>query len=273
MEKKATPLFLRVVSAIAGAAILLSAGYFGGAWGLVAMSTVAVFLGVREYGRMAFSRFGVPPLFRVLFAITCVVLYCASLYWPENGHVIFAVTISLFLAFSLWLTRNLMSNEAILAAIGMGSLGLLYCVSLPVFAVNLLFLPSGLIWFAFLLTVVFFGDTFAFFGGRFFGRHKLMVQVSPNKTIEGAIAGLLGSSVAGVLFVVWFFPDLPMTRVVLFCVACGFVGQSGDLLMSLIKRVGEVKDSGSIMPGHGGVLDRLDGIFLSAPLVYAFAIS
>jgi phosphatidate cytidylyltransferase len=273
MEKKPTPLILRVISALLAAGILFSSGFFGGSWGLVIMCTVAVFLGIREYGRIAFPRFGVPPMFRVLFGLTCLILYGALLYWPDQNAVIFAVTISLFLAFSLWLTRNLMSNEAILAAIGMGSLGLLYCVSLPVFAVNLLFLPKGPTWFAFLMMVVFFGDTFAFFGGRFFGRHKLMVQVSPNKTVEGAIAGLVGSSVAGILFVLWFFPDLPMTRVILFCVACGFVGQSGDLLMSLVKRVGEVKDSGSIMPGHGGILDRLDGIFLSAPLVYAFAIS
>jgi phosphatidate cytidylyltransferase len=273
MGTKSTPLFLRVVSAIAGAGLLFSAGYFGGTVGLVVMSTAAIFLGIREYGRIAFPRFGVPPLFRVLFAVTCLLLFGALLKWPDLAAVTFAVTISLFLAFSLWLTRDLMTNEAVLAALGMGSLGLLYCVSLPVFAVNLLFLPHGSTWFAFLLTVVFFGDTFAFFGGRFFGKNKLMIQVSPNKTVEGAIAGLLGSSVAGILFVIWFFPELPMTRVVLFCVACGFVGQSGDLLMSLVKRVGEVKDSGSIMPGHGGVLDRLDGIFLSAPLVYAFAIS
>jgi phosphatidate cytidylyltransferase len=69
------------------------------------------------------------------------------------------------------------------------------------------------------------------------------------------------------------FPEIPIWRVLAFSLGCGFVGQSGDLLMSLVKRVGQVKDSGHIMPGHGGILDRVDGIFLSAPLVYAFAIS
>jgi phosphatidate cytidylyltransferase len=273
MEKKITPLIVRVISAIAAAGILFSAGYFGGAWGLVIMSSIAIGLGIREYARIAFPRFGVPKLFSALFALASLILFLALLRWPEQGAVIFAVTISLYLAFSLWLTRNLMNNEALLAALGMGSLGLLYCVSLPVFAVNLLFLPSGRTWFAFLLFVVFFGDTFAFFGGRFFGRHKLMPQVSPNKTVEGAIAGLIGSTVAGLAFVQIFFPDIPLWRMILFCLSCGFVGQSGDLLMSLVKRVGAVKDSGSIMPGHGGILDRLDGIFLSAPLVYAFTIS
>jgi phosphatidate cytidylyltransferase len=273
MMTKIPPLFLRIVSALAAAFLLFACGYFGGAWGLVAISTVALALGVREYVRIAFPRFNVPKMFSALFAFASVVLYLALLRWPEHGSVIFAVTVSIYLALSLWLSRNLMSNEALLAAIGMGSLGLLYCVCLPVFALNLLFLPNGRTWFAFLCFVVFFGDTFAFFGGRFFGNRKLMPQVSPNKTVEGAIAGLIGSAVAGLVFVQIFFPEVPLWRMILFCLSCGFVGQSGDLLMSLVKRVGAVKDTGSIMPGHGGILDRLDGIFLSAPLVYAFAIS
>lgn len=273
MKSKAGSLLVRVISALAAAGILFSAGYFGGPWGLVVISTIAIALGVREYGRIAFARFGVPSPFIWLFALACFVLYLALLRWPEYGSVTFAVTTSLYFALSLWLTRNMMPNEKLLPALGMGSLGMLYCVSLPVFAVHLVFLPNGPLWFAFLLLVVFFGDTFAFFGGRFFGNRKLMPKVSPNKTIEGSISGLLGSCFAGIIFVLIFFPEIPLWRVVLFCLACGFVGQSGDLLMSLVKRVAQVKDSGAIMPGHGGILDRLDGIFLSAPLVYAFAIS
>jgi phosphatidate cytidylyltransferase len=273
MAVAAGTLLIRVASALAGAGILLATGYFAGAWGLMAICTVAIALGVREYARIAFSRFHAPMPFIWLFAISSLFLYIALMVWPDKAHVIFALTISLYLAFTLWLSRNVMTNEDLLPAIGMGSLGMLYCVSLPVFAVNILFLQHGLTWFAFLLGVVFFGDTFAFFGGHFFGKHKLMPQVSPNKTIEGALAGLIGSSVAGLIFVETFFPELPLGRVMMFCVACGFVGQSGDLLMSLVKRVGAVKDSGAIMPGHGGILDRLDGIFLAAPLVYAFAIS
>src|SRR5262249_32573611 len=157
------------------------------------------------------------------------------LQWPQHSALAFGVTISLYLACSLWMTRNRISNENLLPAIGMGSLGLLYCVFLPVFAVRLVFLPSGFVWFFFLMLVFFFGDTFAFFGGKFFGYRKLMPHISPNKTVEGSIAGLLGSCLAGALVVEIVFPAIPIWRALLFCAACGFVGQAGDLLMSLVK--------------------------------------
>ncbi len=272
MKLAAGPLLTRVVSAVAAALLLLSFGYFGGPWGLILISTIVIVLGVIEYSRIAFSRFNVSRRFLWLFAIASLSLYLSMLYWPEYGSLCFAITTCFFLSFSIWLTRNILTNEQLLPALGMGSLGMLYCVSLPVFAVRLVTLPRGEAWFAFLMLVVFAGDTFAFFGGRFFGRHKLMPHISPNKTVEGSLSGLLGSCLAGGIFIDLAFPDVPLWRVLLFCIACGFVAQSGDLLVSLVKRVARVKDSGSIMPGHGGILDRLDGIFLSAPLVYAFAI-
>jgi phosphatidate cytidylyltransferase len=123
-----------------------------------------------------------------------------------------------------------------------------------------------------LLIVVFFGDTFAYFTGRWFGKRKLYVELSPNKTWEGALGGLFGSAFGGSVFGASVFQDVPWYKFALFCIACGAVAQSGDLLMSLVKRVSHVKDSGSIMPGHGGILDRLDGIFIACPLVYAFAL-
>jgi phosphatidate cytidylyltransferase len=262
-----------VVTALASAFLLFFSGYIYGSWGLLWISTIAIALGIAEYSRIAFSRFDVSRSFMWLFAITCIVLYSTLVHWPHHGLLIFAVCTSLFLCTSLWITRNSLANEKLLPALGMGSLGMLYCVTLPVFAIWLLFLHNGPMWFWFLLLVVFAGDTFAFFGGRFFGNKKLMPEISPNKTVEGSIAGLIGSALTGIIFVTLVFPETPVLRVTLFCLACGFVGQAGDLLMSLVKRVAQVKDSGSIMPGHGGILDRLDGIFLSAPLVYAFAIS
>jgi phosphatidate cytidylyltransferase len=267
------PLFVRVVSAVTAAGIVLAVGYFGGPLGLAGISTFTIVLGVIEFTRMAFAKSKAPPALGWLFAFSCFVLYGAVLKWPEFGLLSFALTTGFFFSFTLWLTRNILANEQLLPALGMSSLGMIYCVCLPAFAVKTILLPQGDLWFLFLLLVIFAGDTFAYFGGRFFGRRKLMPEISPNKTIEGAIAGLTGSCVVGLIFIYFIFPDVPLWRVSLFSVACGFIGQSGDLLMSLVKRVAKVKDSGGIMPGHGGILDRLDGIFLAAPLVYAFAIS
>ena len=100
----------------------------------------------------------------------------------------------------------------------------------------------------------------------------MMPQISPNKTWEGALCGLLGSAVAGVAHNAIVFKDIELWETFVFCMACGLTAQSGDLLMSLVKRVAQVKDSGGIMPGHGGILDRLDGVFIACPLVYAFAL-
>jgi phosphatidate cytidylyltransferase len=98
-----------------------------------------------------------------------------------------------------------------------------------------------------------------------------MPEISPKKTIAGAVTGLAGSCVGGLVFLKILLPEVPALWIVLFTLICGMMAQAGDLFVSLVKRVAEVKDSGRIMPGHGGVLDRLDGIYMAAPLVYAFA--
>ena len=133
-------------------------------------------------------------------------------------------------------------------------------------------LPNGFKWFTFHLLVVFCGDIFAYFGGILFGKTPLMPSLSPKKTVAGAVAGLVGSALVGAVFSFFVFPMIPLWFVAAFCCASAFTAQMGDLLISLIKRMAQVKDSGRFMPGHGGILDRADGIILSAPLFYSFAL-
>lgn len=272
MEKTSGTLLSRVISAVVAGGLLLLAGIYGGRWGLMIVSTAAIILGVIEFSRMAFSKFQVSSAFLWLFGLICFVLYASFLNWPGHALLFFALANCFFLTGSLWISRNAIPNERLLSAMAMGSLGLLYCVSLPVFAVKLTLLEQGPWWFLFLLMVVFFGDTFAYFGGRFFGKRKLMPWISPNKTIEGAICGLIGSCIAGASLKITVFHSMDWICLLAFCLVCGFVAQAGDLLMSLVKRVAQVKDSGGILPGHGGILDRLDGIYIACPLVYMFAL-
>lgn len=115
------------------------------------------------------------------------------------------------------------------------------------------------------------GDTFAYFVGSLWGRHKLCPELSPKKTVEGGIASVCGSIVAAA--VVYFLQPLwgtalPLFPLLLVGLACGFLGQIGDLFASAVKRWAGVKDFGSIFPGHGGVMDRLDSVLLCAPVVY-----
>jgi len=120
-----------------------------------------------------------------------------------------------------------------------------------------------------LLSVVWAGDTGAYFVGRALGRHKLYPAVSPKKTIEGALGGLAASMGAAVLIANLWMPELGPLHAALIGLVGGFAAQVGDLVESMIKRAAGVKDSGTLLPGHGGMLDRLDGVIFAFPVVTA----
>jgi len=110
------------------------------------------------------------------------------------------------------------------------------------------------------------GDTFAYLAGRAFGRHKLCPELSPAKTIEGAVAGVIAPAIFGAFWGVWFL-GLNHVSGALLGALLGVAGIVGDLAESVFKRWGGVKDSSQLLPGHGGVLDRFDSAFLAAPLL------
>ncbi|HVK76594.1 MAG TPA: phosphatidate cytidylyltransferase [Kofleriaceae bacterium] len=130
--------------------------------------------------------------------------------------------------------------------------------------------PQGGDWVVFVLACVWLGDTGAYFAGRFLGKHKLYPAVSPKKTWEGAIGGVLGSLVGGIAVKVIRLDDLRWIDVVLLTIPGAALAQMGDLVESLIKRSTGVKDSGAILPGHGGILDRIDAVLFFAPWVYVY---
>lgn len=265
-------LIQRVISALLAGLIILALGWFGGRTGLYIACTVAIVLGIREFSRMAFRPGVIPMAVPILYWAISVLFYAAMVQYYELGLLWIALCNALFLAGALWLCRGSVNNDDLLKALTIGTFGMSYCVLFPNFAVQLVKLDDGHQWFLFLLLVVFFGDTGAYFAGRFLGRNKLMPNVSPNKTWEGALGGMVASALAGTIHAYLVFPYVNLMYCALFCVVCGFIAQAGDLLMSLVKRVAHVKDTGGLMPGHGGVLDRLDGLFIACPIVYAFAL-
>ncbi len=118
------------------------------------------------------------------------------------------------------------------------------------------------------LMVSWFGDTGGYFAGKLIGGPKLYATVSPNKTWTGAIGGLGGSAVGGLLAHYWFLPELPLAKGMFAVVLAGALGQIGDLCESLMKRSAGVKDSGGILPGHGGILDRVDALLFVSLTLY-----
>lgn len=124
-----------------------------------------------------------------------------------------------------------------------------------------------------LLAVVWGGDTGAYFGGRFFGKTKLSPHKSPKKTWEGAVAGFVASIIAAIVIEYLLRPfSGSYVRAAVAGALCGSLGQMGDLVESVIKRFARVKDSGAIFPGHGGFLDRVDGLLVAAPGLWLFVL-
>lgn len=125
-------------------------------------------------------------------------------------------------------------------------------------------------WVLLVMIYSFGSDTMGYFVGRTFGRHKLYEAVSPKKTVEGSLGGLLGALFGGLLAHFWFLPTLPLGSAIALSLCAGAAGQAGDLSESLIKRSVGVKDSGTLLPGHGGILDRVDALLFAAGTVYLY---
>jgi len=128
--------------------------------------------------------------------------------------------------------------------------------------------PTGA-WVLMTMALAWGSDTAAYFVGRKFGKTKLAPRISPKKTIEGS-AGGLAASVVGALILSFFLPGLGPVDAVALGILGGAAGQAGDLLMSVLKRSSGVKDSGGILPGHGGILDRVDALVFTAPATWAY---
>jgi phosphatidate cytidylyltransferase len=124
---------------------------------------------------------------------------------------------------------------------------------------------------SFFFLVIMGADAAAYYGGRAFGRHKLAPAISPGKTWEGAVAGMLASLLLAAAAQYWFFPELPMRFALALAAAMNVFSVVGDLTESALKRSAGAKDTAKILPGHGGILDRIDSLLFNAPVIYYFA--
>ncbi len=133
-------------------------------------------------------------------------------------------------------------------------------------------LSHGTFWIFLVAGTTFMADSCAYFTGHVLGRHKLAPKISPGKTIEGLLGGILGSIFAAFVCRALFWQEFSVSSCIILGILVGLVGPLGDLSESLIKRSVGIKDSGQLIPGHGGLLDRLDALLFTAPLVYYYAI-
>jgi phosphatidate cytidylyltransferase len=158
------------------------------------------------------------------------------------------------------------------ARVSLAFVGVLYCGLLPACLLHLRALAHGFELVLLCMLLAFLSDTCAYFAGRFLGRHKLYPAVSPGKTWEGAVGGLLGALATSLVASLTFLPALPWTHALALALPVGVLAQMGDLVESLLKRSVGVKDSGRLFPGHGGMLDRIDALLFAAPAMLAYLV-
>jgi phosphatidate cytidylyltransferase len=163
-----------------------------------------------------------------------------------------------------------------LTGVGVTLLGVVYVAFLGGFLISMrvgfetqLNLSTHLLGYFFL--IIFGSDSGAYFAGRAFGKHKLAPGISPGKTVEGLIGGLIAAAAFAALATFLFFPELPYKWSIPLAMVLAAIGVLGDLCESAMKRGSKTKDAASILPGHGGLLDRLDSLLFGAPILYYFA--
>jgi phosphatidate cytidylyltransferase len=192
-------------------------------------------------------------------------------FWTGPGLVV-AFPLAVLLPGLYYLFR-IGEQKTVAARFSATVLGVAYAGLLPTLLIlEKRDLPRGGRWVLLTVMIAWLGDTAAYFAGRGIGGPKLYPAVSPGKTWAGAFGGLAGSVLAGVLANLWFLPELGWGHAVALCVGGGALGQCGDLVESLLKRSVGVKDSGKLLPGHGGMLDRIDALIFIAPVVYFYAL-
>lgn len=197
---------------------------------------------------------------------------------PAKAPELLILTLALFVAAVLVTQAFRFQKDftKMLAGIGVTLLGVFYIAFLGGFLIatrvgfeNTPDLSTKLL--LFFLVVLFGSDAGAYFAGRALGKHKLAPAISPGKTIEGLIGGLIAAAGFAALCTWLFFPELPFRFSIPLAVAMAAVGVLGDLVESAMKRGSDTKDAANILPGHGGLLDRLDSLLLNAPILYYFA--
>lgn len=260
---------VRTLTAAVLLAIVAAVYFIGGQTGFLYLCYLVIILVQREIAGLLF--YSHSQLFKsicTLFSALTTILIVSV----QDQVILFA---TLFLIFQISLCLFVFCNKGVRESRELFAnitLNFFYAGCLPATIIQLLFLNLGLQWLVSCLLVVFAGDVFAYFVGTRFGSIKLLPLLSPKKSLQGSLGGLFGSALFGYLSCLLFFPQQNPAVFVAVGLIAGIFAQTGDFFESGLKRTANIKDSSHILPGHGGFLDRFDGVLFAAPIFYLFAL-
>lgn len=259
----------RWITGLIALPILIFLVYTGGIAFSLLVSAATV-LALWEYNRLVLdpALAGVSGLIVGWGYVLGVAIIWAA-HWIGTELILSLVAVNLVVV-ALMSMFHFKADPAVLRVIARQLQGTIYIPVLLSFLILIRTGDSGMSWIFFLMAIVFAGDTSAYYVGSYWGRHKLSPAISPGKTIEGSAGGLAANLAVGAIGKALFFPGLSWTASILFFLAAGGAGQLGDLFESEMKRFSGIKDSSNILPGHGGILDRIDALLFASPVAYVF---
>ena len=255
-----TPLLSRILTALLLLAVFVPAALWAPSWLWAALMAAVVGMAAFEWGRLSHFRLHAARAYAVLLALVALALpHVLGALWPsfQTGLILLASAFWLLVA-PLWLLGRWHAERAFVrAAVGVVLL-------LPTFVALVYLHGRGAGVLLAVIAIVWIADTAAYFSGRHFGRHKLAPSISPGKTWEGVAGALVALALyAGVL---GLLVGMPLPSLLLGVAGLLYLSVLGDLFESWIKRVSGMKDSGAMLPGHGGVLDRIDALTSTLPI-------
>lgn len=265
----------RIITALIVLPILIASILVSWLWPVfVALALFAMAAGLYEFWWLARKREMKPDV--VVGFVAAAAIFIAF-YFNDLSLIILILILFTMAALVATMLKGA-PFEKMIASVGATLLGVLYVVLLGGHLVALrtstdpYLQPHAADLLSFFFLVIMGSDTGAYYTGRTFGRHKLAPNISPGKTWEGAVGGMLASLLMATLAHFWFFPELSLKAALPLAVVMNVLGVLGDLTESALKRGAGAKDAAHILPGHGGLLDRLDSLLFNAPVIYYFGL-
>jgi phosphatidate cytidylyltransferase len=255
--------WLTALVAVPALVVVLS---FGGERLFGLLIVLVIVAGTFEYHRLVFGKAFISE--KIQGTVLAVVF--PTVFYVGDAHQVLAIlTLALLAGFLLGLPRKSGDHPDSLPGMKVG----FGCCYLPLTLSHFIWLrrgDEGVLWIYFVIVLAFSGDVAAYYSGRTWGRRQLLPPVSTGKPVEGTLARVVGRTVCCILYSQFFLPGMAWWQSAILGLTGSALGQLGDLCESVIKRASGAKDSGAMLPGHGGILDRLDCLIFIVPYVYYY---